>query len=1377
MATASPEIYDEFDNDGFDWEAAVREIDSACEAVAAASISHEDADFRPDVAGVADGARPKPAKPNGKARQSTLDRFVDSYLNRRHDRAHGHRSKELGNPPVEFGSGDGVPQISIDLEAAKTWIYPINVPLRDYQFSITKSALFSNTLVALPTGLGKTLIAAVVMFNYFRWFPEGKIVFTAPSRPLVMQQIEACHNIVGIPQEWTIDMTGQMSPMKRSSFWKSKRVFFVTPQVLEKDIQSGICLVQHLVCLVIDEAHRAMGNYAYCVAVRELIAVPVQLRILALTATPGSKQQTIQNVIDNLCISTLEYRNESDPDVSPYVHDRKLELVQVALTKDVVDINNLLLEAIQPFVARLCAIGVLYKRDFATLSPCELLNARDKFRQAPPLNLPQAKFGEIEGCFAVLITLYHIRKLLSSHGIRPAYEMLEEKLRQGAFARLMSRNETMWNAKLLMQKSLSHGAPNPKLVKMTEILLDHFRMKDPKESRVIIFSNFRGSVKDIMDSLSNIGDLVKATEFIGQSSGKALKGQTQKVQQAVLQVSDHIEVFYDGLHPLILPSLKQKFRTGGYNVIVATSIGEEGLDIMEVDLVICFDANISPLRMIQRMGRTGRNHDGRIPHICNPQVQFVELSIEQFIPRGRKLKDNASCQSPVTMKISDRENDLLNKYFLSSKKEMWRPSLIAFPQFQAFPSGIHKVPHSFKTTTMLIDAMQRLHGQSVSKAKQAETLIYSPEVDSFEHYKREELADVHYAANNSLKGLPEAESSGVGASCNGTSTENEIHLPDPPIKKHLGHRFLFGEDFLTVSASGIVSIISVPVLPLEGSLASKVMTTEGNKEFLDLSERDVGAFTVSNIKMSTEQSIVNEATLASQFPIQKDQGNGAAQTAFPEWGFTNSEEGAAEMPFDVENDMPTPSVERSRDIYTDLSPRLSHYIEEGIVPESPIVEMSQYSLKVNNVACTISTHEGDGFTCPPVMHKEELTNLPPISATILDDQAINKSPAPCQSPCVILDSSSLLHKEIQNSDVKIQNIIEINLEERQARSPIGEGMQTPQANLMNNSSSEEWHLNSGGISKSSEQAPKYKRLRKYGEVFRRLPCKILNETCKSSAPSKRRHTAVTESNRISCRKGIRKRKYGNSLIDEEAEVSQDVEVSEDEEHGDKDDEYEDSFIDDKPNSTQAIQAENSGDMLAFYRRSLLTQSPVVLAPPHESVSPRTIESGSSSVKTMSNSLETPDGLQCANESSGLNSVTCPLGSKRAVQMSPLSEASDRLREISDKIGSRKRKLSFQHAGSSSLAADHQPAISHLQHKAEGTHHDQPRDASYHNEPSYDDDFYESVDLDAIEEQATKLLRYKAELSVSQTQMAIDNHLVSTTHASVVSTPPTFDLGI
>ncbi|CAA7024326.1 unnamed protein product [Microthlaspi erraticum] len=578
-----------FEDDGFDWEAAVREIDLVClqkASNASSSSTHFTPPPPPPI------PKPNVTKRPPAKRQSTLDSFVGRPEHRPPSPPENQVASDPNFDAFECGdnNNDKSPCVGIDPETAKTWIYPVNVPLRDYQFAITKTALFSNTLVALPTGLGKTLIAAVVMYNYFRWFPEGKIVFAAPSKPLVMQQIEACHNIVGIPQEWTIDLTGQTCPSKRAYLWKSKRVFFVTPQVLEKDIQSGTCLTNYLVCLVIDEAHRALGNYSYCVVVRELMAVPIQLRILALTATPGSKTQAIQGIIDNLQISTLEYRNESDHDVCPYVHDRRVELIEVPLGQDADEVSKRLLDVIRPYATRLKKFGVNLSRDCQTLSPHELLMARDKFRQAPLPGIPHISHGDVEACFSALITLYHIRKLLSSHGIRPAYEMLEEKLQPGPFARLMSKNEDIRKTKLLMQQRLSNGATSPKLSKMLEILVDHFKVKDPKTSRVIIFSNFRGSVRDIMDALSNIGDLVKATEFIGQSSGKTLKGQSQKVQQAVLE----------------------KFRAGGFNVIVATSIGEEGLDIMEVDLVICFDANVSPLRMIQRMGRTGRKSSGRV---------------------------------------------------------------------------------------------------------------------------------------------------------------------------------------------------------------------------------------------------------------------------------------------------------------------------------------------------------------------------------------------------------------------------------------------------------------------------------------------------------------------------------------------------------------------------------------------------------------------------------------------------------------------------------------------------------------------------------------------------------------------------------------------
>ena len=187
----------------FDWEAAVREIDLAC--LKSVNPSSSSTHFT-------NGNGTKPAK-----RQSTLDRFIA----RADNKPPPPDPPVVSDPSFECGTNDNTPSVGIDPETAKTWIYPVNVPLRDYQFAITKTALSSNTLVALPTGLGKTLIAAVVMYNYFRWFPQGKnkptlvsmiricaypfvlpgkIVFAAPSRPLVMQQIEACHNIVGIPQ-------------------------------------------------------------------------------------------------------------------------------------------------------------------------------------------------------------------------------------------------------------------------------------------------------------------------------------------------------------------------------------------------------------------------------------------------------------------------------------------------------------------------------------------------------------------------------------------------------------------------------------------------------------------------------------------------------------------------------------------------------------------------------------------------------------------------------------------------------------------------------------------------------------------------------------------------------------------------------------------------------------------------------------------------------------------------------------------------------------------------------------------------------------------------------------------------------------------------
>ena len=151
------------------------------------------------------------------------------------------------------------------------WKYPSNYPVRNYQMQICSSCMFSNTLVALPTGLGKTLIASVVMYNYYHWFPGGKVIFMAPTRPLVTQQIAACHSIVGIPEEHCAHIEGNVTPATRETLWKEKRVIFCTPQTLHNDISSNRMNPAKIVCLIVDEAHRATLNYAYTLVVSSLL--------------------------------------------------------------------------------------------------------------------------------------------------------------------------------------------------------------------------------------------------------------------------------------------------------------------------------------------------------------------------------------------------------------------------------------------------------------------------------------------------------------------------------------------------------------------------------------------------------------------------------------------------------------------------------------------------------------------------------------------------------------------------------------------------------------------------------------------------------------------------------------------------------------------------------------------------------------------------------------------------------------------------------------------------------------------------------------------------------------------------------------------------
>lgn len=528
--------------------------------------------------------------------QPTVERIPQSQSTKRHNWPLASREE----PPTHH---------ELDHDALQTWIYPTNLgSIRDYQYSIVAKGLYHNLLVALPTGLGKTFIAATVMLNWFRWTRKAQIIFVAPTRPLVSQQVKACFEIAGIPRAETTMLTGNTAPGIRAEEWLSKRVFFMTPQTLINDLKSGMCDPKNVVLLVVDEAHRATGNYAYVEVVKFLKRFNSSFRVLALTATPGASIETVQEVIDGLGISRIEIRTEESLDIRQYVHSRKIDTVIFDNSDEMALIMELFSKALQPILDKLTGMNAYWNRDPMALTPYGCNQARGTWMQSDAGR--KANFGlkgMVNTIFSLLASLSHGTELLKFHGIGPFFQKVlafrneaqasgekcskykKQILESEPFEKMMKRVQSWVND--------PDFVGHPKLEYLQSVVMNHFLdagdgrgATDPSQTRIMVFAHYRDSAEEIARVLGRNDPMIRPHVFVGQANSKNSEGMDQATQLAVIK----------------------KFQDGIYNTLVATSIGEEGLDIGQVDLIVCYDASASPIRMLQRMGRTGRKRAGNI---------------------------------------------------------------------------------------------------------------------------------------------------------------------------------------------------------------------------------------------------------------------------------------------------------------------------------------------------------------------------------------------------------------------------------------------------------------------------------------------------------------------------------------------------------------------------------------------------------------------------------------------------------------------------------------------------------------------------------------------------------------------------------------------
>ena len=463
---------------------------------------------------------------------------------------------------------------------------------RSYQVNLAEVAGKESTMIVLSTGLGKTVIAALVAARRLSEFPDSKVLFLAPSRPLVDQQARYLKRVLDIEDNLVVCLTGQDSPDQRRTIWADSRVVVMTPQALQNDLIQRSYDLQDVSLLVFDEAHRGVGNYAYTFIAELYEKQGLNIRSLGLTASPGHQAEHIRQVCENLRLSHVEVRNEKSKDVREYMVAVDSEIRYINLPPEIEVLKDILYSIISIYRTPIIDNGFSLP-DPKRMTKKEILRTQSIVRkEIGTYTKPPGSLFMVIRNLTALLRIVHLLEFIGTQGLMPTQRYLQgvkEEIRNKKSSKgvkdLLSRPEFSQFENLL-GALITKGHRHPKADAILEIVSEQLSVN--LDSRILIFTRFRDTAVEINETLEQLEE-VRASRFVGQSSRGSDKGFSQKKQVEIL----------DG------------FRNNEFNVLVATQVGEEGLDIPECNLVVFYDCVPSVVPYIQRRGRTGRRSPGR----------------------------------------------------------------------------------------------------------------------------------------------------------------------------------------------------------------------------------------------------------------------------------------------------------------------------------------------------------------------------------------------------------------------------------------------------------------------------------------------------------------------------------------------------------------------------------------------------------------------------------------------------------------------------------------------------------------------------------------------------------------------------------------------
>lgn len=470
---------------------------------------------------------------------------------------------------------------------------------RRYQSAISAVCLRQNTLVILPTGLGKTAVALLVSA---RVLEEGKkVLLLAPTKPLVDQHASYFSEMLTNAKVGMLN--GQMRPPKRKEVVESSDFVVSTPQSVSNDLDNRVYTLDGFGMVIFDEAHRATGNYDYVNVAKYL---PKGCRSMGMTASPGSDASRIEEVCNNLGLTHIEMRTDDDPDVSPYVHDTYVNRIEVTLPQEILDISAELKKVLNGYFDDLVALKLANPGWPA--SKKHMLTIQGSL---------QARLARGEKTFAVFrglaltsmcIKLLYAIELAETQGV-PQLRAFMSKINKDAEGAGASKADR----ELVKDRGYQHAwhmvdtsrVGHPKISKVMSLVSQV--LASGESPRILVFAQYRETCDILAEKLSAVAG-ARVAKLIGQANG----GLKQKEQVEMLD----------------------RFRHGDFNVVVSTSVGEEGLDIASTNAVIFYEPVSSEIRTIQRRGRTGRKNDGEV------YVLVAKDTVDEAVEKASKRKED-----------------------------------------------------------------------------------------------------------------------------------------------------------------------------------------------------------------------------------------------------------------------------------------------------------------------------------------------------------------------------------------------------------------------------------------------------------------------------------------------------------------------------------------------------------------------------------------------------------------------------------------------------------------------------------------------------------------------------------------------------------------